>query len=70
VGTVHFAVASEKGVCHTVRYFPYERQRIKLISAYVALSLVLRCVTQSEIASDEDFLIGRWVNQESQGQSE
>ena len=42
VGTVHFAVASDAGVRHLHRVFPFERKRVKIVSAHTALALVLR----------------------------
>ena len=42
VGTVHFAVASASGVAHLHRVFPFERQRVKIVSAHTALALVMR----------------------------
>lgn len=58
VGTVHFALASPEGVRHLQRCFPFDRQRVKLVSAYVALTLVLRRVTRAE---DPDPFEGRWA---------
>lgn len=49
VGTVHFAVATLDGVWHLKKVFPYERQRVKMASAYVALWL-LRCCLLREVA--------------------
>lgn len=42
VGTVHFAVASSSGVRHLHRLFPFDRQRVKIVSAHTALALVMR----------------------------
>jgi nicotinamide-nucleotide amidase len=58
VGTVHFALASERGVRHLHRVLPFERQRIKVLSAYIALALVLHDVQRSSAANDP--LEGRW----------
>ncbi|MFH1132430.1 MAG: competence/damage-inducible protein A [Pseudomonadota bacterium] len=44
VGTVHFAIAGPDGVRYVHRVFPFDRQRVKLVSAYVALWLVKRAV--------------------------
>jgi nicotinamide-nucleotide amidase len=42
VGTVYFALADSGGVQQLMRQFPFERDRVKTISAYVALWLVYR----------------------------
>jgi nicotinamide-nucleotide amidase len=59
VGTVHIALASAEGVRHLLRRFPFERQRVKLLSAYVALSLV-RHHLAGEWNVGTDPLEGRW----------
>jgi nicotinamide-nucleotide amidase len=64
VGTVHFALASPEGVRHLQRCFPFDRQRVKLVSAYVALALVLRQITRDE---DPDPFEGRWAADERMG---
>jgi nicotinamide-nucleotide amidase len=57
VGTVHFALASEQGVRHLERVFPFDRQRVKQLSAYTALALVLHELRRSE----GDPLSGRYA---------
>ncbi len=52
VGTVHFALAHAGGVLHKERCFPFDRQRIKLLSAHVALALVLRKLKQDGPSSE------------------
>jgi len=61
VGTVHFALAHEEGERHLVRRFPWveDRQRIKEISAHVALALVLRHLVGGG-SPDSDLFAGRW----------
>jgi nicotinamide-nucleotide amidase len=46
VGTVHLALASEAGVRHVQRLFPFDRQRNKSLAAHAALALVLREVEE------------------------
>ena len=58
VGTVHFALASGERVRHVHRVFPFERSRVKQISAYVALELVRRELAGT--LADEEPLGGRW----------
>ncbi len=60
VGTVHFALDSADGTRHLHRVFPYDRDRNKLLAAYVALWLVLREVKGVEKGSATDPLDGRW----------
>lgn len=65
VGTVHFALSTDGELRHLQRRFPYDRARVKLLSAYVALWLVWRHATGSRaepIGGDEreDALGGRW----------
>lgn len=60
VGTVHFALASAQGVRHLHRQFPFERQRIKLISAYTGLALVLYACQQN-LNEEQDPFAGRWA---------
>ncbi len=47
VGTVHFAVASAAGVTHLHRVFPFDRRRVKVVSAHTALALVMRELKRS-----------------------
>jgi nicotinamide-nucleotide amidase len=45
VGTVHLALATPKGCIHKKRFFPFDRERIRKVTAYLALELVRRmCV--------------------------
>jgi nicotinamide-nucleotide amidase len=60
VGTVHFALATASGVRHLARSFPFERQRVKLASAYTALALALRHL-EDKWPEGEDLLEGRWA---------
>ncbi len=60
VGTVHFALASASGVRHLHRVFPFERQRVKQISAYTALAMVLHEL-RGEWPASGDPLEGRWA---------
>lgn len=60
VGTVHFALDSADGTRHLHRVFPYDRDRNKLLAAYVALWLVLRELRGD---GDGDLLDGRWRNE-------
>jgi nicotinamide-nucleotide amidase len=58
VGTVHFALDSASGTRHLHRVFAYDRDRNKLLAAYVALWMLVR-----ELAGDSsavDLLDGRW----------
>jgi nicotinamide-nucleotide amidase len=58
VGTVHFALATPRGVRHLKRLFPFDRDRVKRISAHVALYLVL---DELRSGGDGDPLDGRWT---------
>lgn len=60
VGTVHFALDSAEGTRHLHRVFPYDRDRNKLLAAYVALWLVLRELGGDAPPKGEDLLDGRW----------
>ncbi len=40
VGTVHIAVAHPEGVAHRRFHFPFERDRVRVVTAYAALALV------------------------------
>ena len=40
VGTVHFALATEKGVTHRHHRFPWDRARTRTVAAYVGLAMV------------------------------
>lgn len=60
VGTVHFALASEHDTYHLVRCFPLSRQRNKLLSAYVALWLLVQRLRDGAV-TEEDPLSGRWA---------
>ena len=51
VGTVHFALAHDGGVEHLQRRFPFGRDRVKSISAHVALAMVLRQLGRLELPS-------------------
>lgn len=42
VGTVHFALDWDGGARHVSLVFPFDRQRVKVVSAHTALHLVLR----------------------------
>lgn len=42
VGTLHLAVAGPGGTTHTQRRFPFDRERIRVVSAYSALDLLRR----------------------------
>ena len=42
VGTVHFALATPDGTVCEHRLFPFERGRVKTLSAHLALALILR----------------------------
>ncbi|MCC6748619.1 MAG: competence/damage-inducible protein A [Deltaproteobacteria bacterium] len=65
VGTVHFALASAAGVRHLERQFRYgERDRIKLLAAYVGLWLVYRAA-RGELTEPGDLLQGRWTKETS-----
>ena len=59
VGTVHFALAGQDEMNQMVRRFPYARQRVKLLSAYVALWLLYRRLRDG--GRFEDPLGGRWA---------
>ena len=71
VGLVHFAVASAHGVRHLQRVFPFERNRVKRVAAYVALWMVYRSLREDWPAS-EDLLEGRWTGSRNRrsGESE
>jgi len=42
VGTVHYAVCGPSGTWHRVRQLPFDRERNRIVSAYVVLDMVLR----------------------------
>jgi nicotinamide-nucleotide amidase len=64
VGTVHFALATEREVIHLSRRFPFgDRQRIKEVAAHVALSLVLRHLAGA-LRGSADPYEGRWAPKE------
>jgi nicotinamide-nucleotide amidase len=60
VGTVHFALASARGTRHLHRVFPFDRERVKLISAYTVLALVLHEAKERGPLA-EDPLQGRYA---------
>ncbi len=49
VGTVHFGLATARGVAHLVRRWDYDRHRIREIAAATALDLVRRHLEAKEI---------------------
>jgi nicotinamide-nucleotide amidase len=65
VGTVHFALAAPDGVRHVVRRFPFDRGRVKRLSAYVALTLAMRHAARGATALDRDPLQGAWAAKET-----
>jgi nicotinamide-nucleotide amidase len=42
VGTIHLAVAGPDGTTHVQRRFPFDRERIRVVSAWSALDLLRR----------------------------
>jgi nicotinamide-nucleotide amidase len=53
VGTVHLAVASEDGITHRKLFYPYDRARIRLITAYTALLLVRKICMRGMIHGEK-----------------
>jgi nicotinamide-nucleotide amidase len=66
VGTVHFALAAPDGrVRHLHRVFPFDRLRVKRLSAYTALALTLH-ECRGEASLSGDLFEGRWAPRASE----